>query len=128
MEVVNMFELAPRKSFVPGRKYFEKDDIFSNFFKDFESIFGYDYSKDENGNVVQEIEIPGFNKENVNVEIADGLLTIKGERTRRDGSKMELYKRFTVGHSETVEAEIKDGILTLIYKIPEAKKTKIEVK
>lgn len=80
--------------------------------EDFESIFGnmFDsiYKSDNEGNMVLELEVPGFNKDNLQVEIADGLLTIQGE----NGSR-KVFKRYTIGNVEDVKANIKDGLLTL---------------
>jgi HSP20 family protein len=128
-----MFELAPRRTrqYSPLAKFVEDpDSIFGGFFGDFQDVFiDHDRYTDKDGNLVYEIEVPGFNKENLNVEIADGILTVKGERaSNSDQRKKQVYKRFTVSQSEEVDAEIKDGILTLVFKQPEKKKTKIDVK
>jgi HSP20 family molecular chaperone IbpA len=128
-----MFELAPRRprQYSSLAKFVEDpDSIFGRFFGDFQDVFSeYDRYTNEDGNLVYEIEVPGFNKENLNVEIADGILTIKGERTSNsDKRQRQLYKRFTVSQSEEVDASIEDGILTLVFKQPEKKKTKVELK
>lgn len=47
------------------------------------SYYTAEYDRDENGNIVFEIEVPGFNKDNLNVEITDGFLTVRGETEKR---------------------------------------------
>jgi HSP20 family molecular chaperone IbpA len=54
-------------------------------------------------------------------------LTVQGSRGDGD-RKREIFKRMNVSHSEKVEAEIKDGILTLTFKQPEKKTTKLDIK
>ena len=126
-----MLPVLKRRSFLPSFRLSSEDpdDIFTRFFGDFDDIFGDHKYTDKNGNLVIEIEVPGFNKENLQVELSDGLLTVSGEReVSATGHKKNLHKRFTVSRTEEVDAEIKDGILTLVFKEPEKKKTKISIK
>jgi HSP20 family protein len=122
-----MFELEKRGRF-PFWHNSDPDGIFGNFFSQFEDVFGYQKFQDKDGNVVNEIEVPGFNKENLNVEVADGILTIKGERTTSNGEKREVFKRITIGPSEKVNADLKDGILILTLIQPKKSKVKVEIK
>lgn len=86
------------------------------------SYYTAEYDRDENGNIVFEIEVPGFNKDNLNVEITDGFLTVRGETEKR-----QYFKQFTLNNVEDVSATIKDGILTLTLSEPEKQVRKIEL-
>lgn len=124
-----MFDLVTR-----GRN--RRGDFFSNLTNEklwdsiwdgFDSVFGDVRYTNKEGNLVYELECPGFNKDNLSVELADGILTIKGKRGEGNRER-EIFKRMAVSYTEEVEAEIKDGILTIIFKMPEKKSTKIEIK
>ena len=119
-----MNELTKRKR----REWDTMDMFMGTFFNDFNTIFGDLTSTDECGNMVFEIECPGFNKENVNVTVADGILTIHGKRKTQQGYERELFKRYRVGHSESVDATLADGILTLTIGTPKKDNVKIELK
>jgi HSP20 family molecular chaperone IbpA len=117
---------SPFKSLwnVSGRE----PDIFDSLFANFDSMFGDDRYTDKDGNLIYEIECPGFNKDNLTVDIAEGVLTVKGKRGTGERER-EIYKRMAVGSGEKVEAEIKDGILTITFKRPPKEEaTKIELK
>lgn len=86
-------------------------------------------------------ELPGVDKEDVSVNIDNGVLTIKGEkkskvedkkRHRVECSYGSFIRSFTLPQTvkaEKVEAEYKDGILSLtIPKSEESKPKQIEVK
>ena len=104
----------------------EMDKIFDALSANFGDTFSDNrYMKD--GDLYHEIECPGFNKENLSVELVENILTVQGERGEGK-HKREIYKRFAIGTAETVEAEVKDGILTLVFKAPKKKVTKLEIK
>ena len=81
------------------------------------------------------LEMPGVDKENVNVGVENDILTIEG---RIDYSKYEglqpVYTEYNIGHyirtfqiSSKIEqgeisAELKDGVMTLV--LPKAEKAK----
>lgn len=109
-------------------------DVLENFFEDFKANFGSITYTDSEGNGVYEVEVPGFNKDNLRVELSNGLLTIQGSREVKDknyAGKSNILKRLEVGEAENVEAEVKDGILKIVLKYPkpapEVKKV-VEVK
>ena len=115
-----------------------RDDPFEGFmdgfFKDFNNVFynNDDCKMDEYGNITYTLDVPGFNKENLNVEIADGVLTISGEsEVRKENSygRSKILKRFTIGDVEDAKAVVKDGILTVKLEYPskEVSVKKIEV-
>jgi HSP20 family protein len=108
-------------------------DLFNLFSDDFDRFFGSNSYRLESGDVIYELEVPGFNKDNLEIELSDGVLTIKGKRKLKEPGKANeshLYKQLTVG-AEVVDAdaEIKDGILYVTLKYPETQPGKqIEVK
>jgi len=71
-------------------------------------------------------EAPGFNKTNLEVEIENGVLLIKGKRTYKiNGSEKtkKISKKFTIGENydpDSLEATIEDGLLTVF--VPGLKK------
>ena len=94
-------------------------------------------------NVVAVVEIPGMKKEEIDISLHDGMLTIAGERTSStgegEGEKAERTERFTGKFRRSislptrvdagkVSATYKDGILTVtLPKAEEAKPKKVEV-
>ena len=127
--------VAPRRSAVAPRSIFDEafgeDGLFDRMFRDFDAMSGVITYQSADNKVMFEIECPGFNKDNINVEVADGLATIKGER-KIDGSHAgmkSIYQRVTVGQPESVDAKLKDGILYIEATYPlDTKKDKIEIK
>ncbi len=88
-------------------------------------------------------ELPEVKKEDIEVAINDGVLTIKGERRleKRDESEKQhriesfygsFARSFTLpsdADEEHIEAESKDGVLTVrIPKVPAATPKRVEVK
>ncbi len=81
------------------------------------------------------LEMPGVDKEKVNVNVENDILTIEG---RIDYSKYEglqpVYTEYNVGHyvrsfqisskleQDKISAELKDGVMTLV--LPKAEKAK----
>lgn len=99
------------------------------------------YEDDES--VYVEAEMPGFKKEQINVTIEQGLLSITAERqpqTAEDGSKGHLrerrssrYQRLftlpTTVEDDKVEARLEDGVLHLRFpKAAQVKPRRISVK
>jgi HSP20 family protein len=107
------------------------DGIWDNFFGDFDRMFGECCYDNEDGDVVYHVEVPGFSKDDLTVEIADGILEVKGERKIKEGERFvgqkTIYKRLTIGDVQDADATVKDGILTLTLKFPKADVKKIEV-
>jgi len=71
-------------------------------------------------------EAPGFNKNNMKVEMEDGILHIEGKRTYKLNGKEKtrtISKEFKIGKEydpSLVEATIEDGLLTVF--VPNFKK------
>jgi HSP20 family protein len=99
-----------------------------------------DETKDE---LLLTAELPGMSEENVEIELENNILTIKGEKmeeTREDEARSHLYERrygsffrsFTLPrtvHAEGIEATFRNGVLRVhMPKVPEAKGRKISVK
>ena len=94
-----------------------------------------------NDNVVAVVELPGMRKEDIDISLHDGMLTIAGERqsTSSEGENAERTERFsgkfrrsitlpTRVDAGKVSATYKDGILTVtLPKAEEAKPKKVEV-
>jgi HSP20 family protein len=94
-----------------------------------------------NDNVVAVIEVPGMCKEDIDISLHDGMLTIAGERqtSSGEGENAERTERFsgkfrrsitlpTRVDAGKVSATYKDGILMItLPKAEEAKPKKVEV-
>ena len=94
-----------------------------------------------NDNVVAVVELPGMRKEEIDISLQDGTLTVSGERKTeaRTADKAERSERYvgtfrrsitlpTRVDSDKVSATYKDGILTItLPKSEEAKPKQIEV-
>jgi len=92
---------------------------------------------------VAKVELPGVKKEEVKITLHDNILSIRGEKKEEKETKESNYHRlersygsfqrsFTLPTSvknDKVEAEYKDGILTItLPKAEEAKRKQIDVK
>lgn len=127
---------------LPSRIFFDNflDDFEDNKFK---KMMKCDiYEKDGNYNVV--MDIPGFSKEDINIECDNGIIKISCEKKeesneeddkkylRRERRFEKCERSFNFGDikEDEIEAEYSDGTLTLI--IPKAEKVEtkrnIEIK
>ena len=126
---------------------------FDNMFDQFESLLGdgglatqsnyppYNIRKASKDKYAIEVAVAGFNKDDVEVEYEDNLLTVKtkkvdkavekdmdGEIIHRGISQRSFSRSFTIADDIKVEgAEIKDGLLTINCEkiVPEQKKRKL---
>ena len=88
-------------------------------------------------------DLPGVKKEEIKIQVADGVLAIEGERRQDKEEKGKRFhkvereygrfvRRFALPieiDGEKVRAEFKDGVLNVVLpKAPAAKPTHIEVK
>ena len=129
---------------------------FDDMFDQFESMLGngslgvqtnyppYNIRKAGKDNFLIEIAITGFNKDDVEVEYEDNLLTVKTKDIKRSEEKngdevihrgisqRSFARSFTIADDVKVNgAELKDGLLTISCEkiIPEIKKKRlIEIK
>jgi HSP20 family molecular chaperone IbpA len=110
-------------------EFFGKNGFFDDFFSDLTASTGVIWNVNDDGDVVYQVECPGFNDKNLNVEIADGFVEITGKR-EVDGKfvgSREIHQRFTVGKPEDVKAQLKDGILYLTLSFPKREKSKVKI-
>ena len=126
---------------------------FDNMFDQFESLLGdgglsaqsnyppYNIRKTGKDKYAIEVAVAGFNKDDVEVEYEDNLLTVKtkkvdkavekdmdGEIIHRGISQRSFSRSFTIADDIKVEgAEIKNGLLTINCEkiVPEQKKRKL---
>ena len=128
---------------VPRRNYDLFDDFFDDpFFKGGERtsqplMMKTDIREDEK-NYIIDVDLPGFEKENIKIALEDGYLTInaKMDSSHKDEKKGKFIKReryvgecsrsFYVGEDvkeEDIKASFKNGILTLdVPKVDEDEK------
>lgn len=124
---------------VPRSNYDLFDDIFGDsFFKKNENSMMKTDIREEDDKYVIDVDLPGFSKENIKVDITDGYLTInakmdsekndekKGKYVRRERYFGECSRSFYVSEdvtSEDIKASFKNGILCLeVPKVDEQKK------
>jgi|GEM_PF-4498820 len=91
----------------------------------------YYVSSNETGYEV-EIEVPGFTKDTLSLAVEDdNVLTIKGERTSRDGRTVKVQRQFMLpddADPSTIQAKVENGLLTLtIQRHPKAMPKKIAI-
>lgn len=136
---------------VPRRNSF---DLFDNFFTDDDFFTKKEHNlmktdiKEKKDKYIIEMDLPGFDKENINLELKDGYLEIsaKVEKTEKDEEEEkfirherfygECSRNFFVGEDlteEDIEAEFKNGILKIEVpkkepeeKLPDIKKISIK--
>ena len=113
------------------------DDVFADpFFSEKENRIMRTDLKEKEGKYYLEIDIPGFDKEDIKIELQDGYLTISAEKDDEREDKHAKYlkrERFSgmcsrsyyVGDNvkeEDIKANFKNGILTIEFpKEPENK-------
>jgi HSP20 family protein len=92
--------------------------------------------------IVVRAELPGLRKEDVNVEVDNGILVISGERSdeneeERDGFYRservygQFYRAIPIPegvNADQVEASFKDGVLELAFAVPKTPDRKTQVK
>lgn len=122
------------------RKYFFGDDFFNDFFepaiKDQMKCDVYE----ENGNYNVVLDVPGYDKEDINIECDNGYLTISATKTEESNDDGKNYIRrerrvgsfsrsFYVGDVEPdeIEAEFKKGTLNIVVPKLEEKPTKKQI-
>ena len=128
-----MFELIPFdrrnhsvSAFDPFRAF---DDMERSFFRDMPSIASFRTDVTDTGDAYKlEAELPGFNKDDIKIDIENDCLTISAERkleTNDDDKKKNFVKRerFYGSYSRSfdvtgidvdhIEASYTDGVLTL---------------
>ena len=96
----------------------------------------YDILKDDDYNFKIEMALAGFSKKDIEVEVAENLLTIKSVRENnqdsKNGYKGISYRKFTreftiADDIEVKDAKLEDGLLTIKLEriVPDEKKPKL---
>ena len=124
---------------IPRNNFDLFDDIFNDqFFRGNENkMMKTDIRESENSYTI-DVDLPGYNKDNIKVDITDGYLNInakieenddkeeKGKFIRRERFFGECSRSFYIGDGiseEDIKASFKNGILSLeIPKVDETKK------
>jgi len=102
-----MNDTIGRLMFGPARSFFDDFDYTPEFRDKF--IERYNRDRDDNGNYIIEVPVPGFNKDNIEVLLNKDHITVQGETKTRT-----LHKNVFVSNKVTdVKASVEDGILTL---------------
>ena len=119
------------------------DPFFDGFFfpvssscKDMERLMKTDIEENENGYVLS-MEVPGYKKEEINIELKNGYLTVhashcengcdnsdKKKFIRKERSCSSMKRSFYVGDEvkeSDVEAALENGVLKVEVKKPEKK-------
>lgn len=131
---------------VPRRNNF---DLFDNFFSDDDFFTKHENHlmktdiKEKKDKYVIEMDLPGYSKENINLELKDGYLEISAKVEKNNDSKDEekfvrreryfgeCSRSFFVGKDITekdIEAEFKNGILKIDVPKKEEQKKLSETK
>ena len=97
----------------------------------FDYFFGDASYKNDDGNMVYEIEVPGFNKDNLSINIENGMLTVQGKRETKSSKShaglKEIYKRLSTGDIKDADAKILDGILYVTVRSNTVNKKEVEL-
>lgn len=131
-------------SLLPGKFYL--DDFFDDFalpkMPKMELMKTDVYEK--GGNIHIEMDVPGFNKEDIKIDVEDGILTIEAEKSeskedkegknyyRRERAYGSFKRQFNVGNvkENEINAKFHNGVLKISFPKEEKKETKkfIEIK
>ena len=110
---------------------FFRDDFFSGKDKMNFQLMKTDIREDENSYLL-EVDLPGYNKEDIKIDVTDGYLTINAKMTKEENDDNKNYVRrerfsgeatrsFYVGEDikiDEIKASFKNGILSL--EVPKA--------
>ena len=129
-----------RNKFIPYSIGF--DNLFDRLFDiDLESSSSYppyNISKVDDNNYIIEMALAGFNKDNIEIELADSELTVRSKKRENSNKDVNLIhqgishrtfnRKFTLSEEILVKnAEMKNGMLVIKLEkfIPENKKPKL---
>lgn len=123
-----MFELIPMNRRMPMnfRAMNDFEDMFRDSFKNMSAIFNTDIVDNEN-EIVLSADLPGFDKNNINIDVENDLLTISAERSEKEEEKNSNFvhkERYygTVKRSfdltgidaDKIEASYENGVLKIV--------------
>ena len=144
-----MFDLTRRPNSNLGLSTFEEmDKLFENFFRSAGlptntfNLPSVDIYSDDDKHMVVEMPAPGFDVNDIDINIREGVLEIKGQKTdkdeqRKDGrnyivreSNASFARRVVLpegSDADNIEAELEKGLLKIKVPVhrPEAKRVKI---
>lgn len=126
------------------------DDMFNNFFgsgsmpASSNAVPAMDVYTDDDKALIAEVHAPGFNKDDVTVNIHDGILEIKGEKSGKEEegkqgkrnymlreSHESFYRRIALprqADGDGIKAQFQDGVLKVTVPFKELPKpTKVEI-
>ena len=142
MTNLEVFNNLSKQMFNGSTKFF--DDSFESIFDTWSKVQSfpfYNVVKYSKGKYGLEIGLAGYNKENILVEVKDGILTVGGKTTlfkeqpeyiKQGLAYREFFKQFQLAKDAIVdEAEMKDGILKIKFGFKEPKEiegVKINIK
>lgn len=128
---------------VPRRNFDLFDDFFDdNFFNKKDKNLMKTDIKEKKEKYIIEMDLPGFEKENIKLELNNGYLTISGKQENKIDEEEEKYvhkerfygectRSFYVGDNikeEDIDAEFKNGILKIDIPKKEEQKELSETK
>jgi len=150
--IMNIVSKYPTRNTISSRPSFFNDEIFSNLFKPSQLIEeaqstdqtpSIDIREREHDYLVS-ADMPGVKKDNIDVQIENGVLTVTGEVERnseeKEGERLLRQERYygkyvrslRLGkqiNSDKIEASLKDGVLELtLPKAEEVKPKKVAIK
>jgi HSP20 family protein len=95
-------------------------------------IENYEINYSQDGGYLT-IEVPGFNKSNLTIEVEDNTLVVSGKRTYTVNGTTKtktISEKYVIneGNASSIEATVEDGLLTIfIPNLKKQKKTKISI-
>jgi molecular chaperone IbpA len=124
------------------KQFFDKGlDVFDSAFDSWSKVTGFPFwnvVKYSKGRYGLELGLAGFKKENVLVEVNDGVLTIEGkvddaaiDYVQKGLSTKSFFKQFSLPNEAVVdEATMEDGMLKIQFGIKEIEKKsqKVDIK
>ena len=143
-----MFEITPytRRSVNLFDPFRELENLEKSFFsKNYLTSFSTDI-RDNGDSYLLEADLPGFNRENIKIDIKDGCMTVSAERRsdneKKDKDNKVVYSERSYGsfsrsfdvsgiNEDAITAEYRDGVLKVVMPKKEAalpEKKSIEVK
>jgi molecular chaperone IbpA len=140
MTNLEVFNNLSKQLFNGSKKFF--DDSFESIFDTWskaQSFPFYNVVKYSKGKYGLEIGLAGYNKENILVEVKDGILTVEGKVEDKNIDYIQkglafrkFFKQFELAKDAVIdEAEMKDGLLKIKLGFKEPKEVegvKVEVK
>ena len=106
------------------------DEVFNDpFFSEKENKIMKTDVKEKDGSYILEIDIPGYDKEDIQIELQDGYVTVTATKNEEKEDKQSKYlkrerfsgmcsRRYNAGENiteEDIKANFKNGILTITF-------------